>query len=255
MEDQQLSKWINKTLTDASGRIYTVHPNKCDCFYLQLLLINVHYQKSFPNLRTVNGELCATYGEGCQHLHFLEHDTHWDYSLRDAVISSNSHQIRTLFPIISSTCFPSNPIDWWTRYKDDMSDDILHQMSTKTSIPNLHLSDEIHKEALILVGDISLMISNKLLPQSSMSAPHAYDTLKILNYRTGRIFFFDAPGGTENFFSIALILATIRSQNGIASHLLMNNWFGLKHCQYTENIIFRLQEIKKYLNNQRKMWR
>lgn len=242
--------------TDALGRIYTVHPSNDECFYLRLLLVNVRGPTSFQHLRTVNGELCGTYREACQRLRLLENDTHWDYTLRDAVISSNAHQIRTLFSIIISTCFPSNPIDLWTKYKDDMSDDILYQMRTRTSNPDLQLSDEIHNEALILIEDMCLMISNKVLPQLGMTAPnrpmhdafnqelkrekqydcdalkesvrtnvpllnrqqkHAYDTLmKVVNDGTGGMFFLDAPGGTGKTFLIALILATIRSQNGIA---------------------------------------
>lgn len=52
--------------TDALGRVYTVHPNNPECFYLRLLLVNVRGPTSFENLRTVNGELCATYREACQ---------------------------------------------------------------------------------------------------------------------------------------------------------------------------------------------
>lgn len=66
--------------------------------------------------------------EACQRLRLLENDTHWDCTLADAVISSHPHQIRTLFSIIISTCFPSNPIDLWAKYKNDMADDILHRV-------------------------------------------------------------------------------------------------------------------------------
>lgn len=74
--------------TDALGRVYTVHPNNPECFYLRLLLVNVRGPTSFENLRTVNGELCATYREACQRLNLLEDDSHWDDTLADAVISS-----------------------------------------------------------------------------------------------------------------------------------------------------------------------
>ncbi|KAL1516386.1 hypothetical protein ABEB36_000305 [Hypothenemus hampei] len=123
----------NVFYTEALGRIYTVHPSNDECFYLRLLLVNVRGPTSFQHLRTVNGELCSTYKEACQHLQLLENDTHWESTLQDAVISSNAHQIRTLFSIIISTCFPSKPIDLWTKYKNDMSDDILHQMRIRTS--------------------------------------------------------------------------------------------------------------------------
>ncbi|XP_063907805.1 uncharacterized protein LOC135125948 [Zophobas morio] len=63
--------------SDALGRIYTVHPNNDECYYLRLLLVNVRAPISFKQLRTVNGQLCATYREACQLLHLLENDSHW----------------------------------------------------------------------------------------------------------------------------------------------------------------------------------
>lgn len=95
--------------SDALGRIYTVHPGNQECFYLRLLLINVHGPTSFQNIRAVDNVLCATFREACQKLGLLEDDTHWDQALDDASISASPHQIRTFFAIILSTCFPSNP--------------------------------------------------------------------------------------------------------------------------------------------------
>lgn len=102
--------------TDALGRIYTVHPSNAECYYLRLLLINVRGPTSFENIRTVDGVLCTTYREACQRLQLLEDDIHWDYTLSEAIISAHPHQIRTLFSIIVATCFPSKPIDLWTKY-------------------------------------------------------------------------------------------------------------------------------------------
>lgn len=75
--------------TDALGRIYTVHPNNAECYYLRLLLVNVRGPTSFENLRTVDGILCTTYREACRRLHLLEDDTHWNDTLSDASVSSS----------------------------------------------------------------------------------------------------------------------------------------------------------------------
>lgn len=88
----------------------TIHPNMVECYYLRLLLVNVVGPRSFEDLRIVNGHLCATYREACEHLGLLENDAHWDSSLHDASIASYPHQIRMLYAIIISTCFPSYPI-------------------------------------------------------------------------------------------------------------------------------------------------
>lgn len=223
---------------------------------MRLLLVNVRGPTSFQHLRTVNGVLCSTYREACQYLRLLENDTHWDHTLEDAVISSNAKQIRTLFSIILSTCFPSTPTDLWHKYKDHMAEDILHQMRLRTSNADLQMNEEIHNEALILIEDMCLMLTNKVLTQLGMIAhnrpmhdsfdqelrrearydsetlremvdrtvpllnqqqKYAYDTLmKVVNDGSGGFYFLDAPGGTGKTFLLSLILATIRSQNGIA---------------------------------------
>ncbi len=61
---------------ETMGRLYTVHPNMVECYYLRLLLVNVVGPRSFEDLRTVNGHLCATYHEACEHLGLLEDDAH-----------------------------------------------------------------------------------------------------------------------------------------------------------------------------------
>ncbi|XP_060846147.1 ATP-dependent DNA helicase PIF1-like [Rhopalosiphum padi] len=242
--------------TDAIGRIYSVHPSNDECFYLRLLLVNVRGPTSFQQLRTVDGELCGSYREACQRLQLLENDAHWDQTLNDAVISSHAHQIRTLFSIIIPTCFPSNPIDLWIKYKDYMCDDILYQIQNRMGNPNIQISEEIYNEALISIEDMCLIMSNKLLIQLGLTAPnrpmhdafnqelhrerlydlnalkeliqtnlpllneqqkYVFETLmNVTNDETGGIYFLDAPGGTGKTFLISLILATIRSQNKIA---------------------------------------
>ncbi|XP_069968843.1 uncharacterized protein [Bactrocera oleae] len=217
---------------------------------------NVRGPTSFQQLRTVDGELCGSYREACQRLQLLENDAHWDQTLNDAVISSHAHQIRTLFSIIISTCFPSNPIDLWIKYKDYMCDDILYQIRNRMGNPNIQISEEIYNEVLISIEDMCLIMSNKLLIQLGLTAPnrpmhdafnqelhreklydlnslkeliqtnlpllneqqkYVFETLmKVTNDETGGIYFLDAPGGTGKTFLISLILATIRSQNKIA---------------------------------------
>ncbi|KAF2898048.1 hypothetical protein ILUMI_08127 [Ignelater luminosus] len=232
-QGQPVPGYENIYSTDASGRIYTVHPNNYE----------------------FNGEFCATYREACQRLHLLEDDVHWDHTLADAVISSISHQIRTLFAIIISTCFPSSPHNLWNKYKENMAEDILHRVRSIMANPELELSSEIHNEVLISLEDLCVMMSGKMLNELGMSAPNrpmndafnrefererqydttalsesvqskvpllnqkqktAYDTIiKAVNDGNGGIFFIDAPGGTGKTFLISLILDTIRAQSQI----------------------------------------
>ncbi|EFN61253.1 Uncharacterized ATP-dependent helicase YHR031C, partial [Camponotus floridanus] len=255
-QGQPVPGYVNIYSTDALGRIYTVHPRNDECFYLRLLLVNVRGPNSFQFLRTVDGELCATYREACQRLHLLEDDVHWDHTLADAVISSTSQQIRSLFAIIISTCFPSSPYNLWNKYKDNMAEDILHRVRSITANPELEICSEIYNEVLICLEDLCVMMSGKMLNELGMPAPNrpmhdafnrefererqydtnalsqsvqnkvpllnqqqktAYDTIiKAINDGNGGIFFIDAPGGTGKTFLISLILDTIRAQGQIA---------------------------------------
>lgn len=115
--------------------------------------------------------MCDTYREVCQRLGLLENDTHWAHTLKDAVISLNTKQIRKLFSTILSTFF-STPIDIWNKYKHHMAKDILHQMRLRISNTDLYMNEEIHNEALILIEDNCLMLTNKGLIQLGMTMPN-----------------------------------------------------------------------------------
>ncbi|GFV18973.1 helitron_like_N domain-containing protein [Trichonephila clavipes] len=156
--------------SDALDRLYTVHPNNTECFYLRLLLINIRGPISFQDLRTVNGQLCATYRQACQELNLLENDAHWDTARDDASNTARPQQIRTLFAIILTSCFPSNPKDLWEKYKDYMSEDILHRLRAVNQNPDIQFTPNVYNEALILIEDICLTIANKALVQLGMPA-------------------------------------------------------------------------------------
>lgn len=154
---------------DALNRIYTVHPRNDECFYLYLLLVNVRGQTSIENLRIAYGKLCSNIEEpinvfGCQRMILI--------GIVNAAISSNAQQIRTSFSIIISIKFTSKSIDMWTKYKNNTFDNILNQMHTIISNPDLQFNEEIHNEELTLIEDMGLIISNKVLPYSGMTVPN-----------------------------------------------------------------------------------
>lgn len=246
----------NVYASDALGRVYTVHPNNAECYYLRMLLIYVKGPTSFSHLRTVDGEECQTYREACQRLQLLETDQHWETTLMDASASCHPRQMRTLFAIILTTCSPSNPKHIWEKFKEGLSEDILHHVRTVSRDNTILFSHNIFNEALIKIEDICLAINNKTLIQLGMVAPErsafhifdqdllreqqfdvedlrtfvaakkpllveeqqsAYDKIiTAVTNGTGGLFFLDAPGGTGKTFLISILLAQIRSGNGIA---------------------------------------
>jgi len=131
------------------------HPNNNECFYLHLLLVNVCRSTSFTFLHTVNDELYATYQEVGQCLHLFEDDIHWKYTLTDVILST-AHQIQSRFAINISTCFSLNRLHLWTKYKDNMAEDILHRMHTMITNPELEFNVDGHNEALIYIEHLCL---------------------------------------------------------------------------------------------------
>lgn len=95
--------------SDAIGRVYTIHPNNAECYFLRMLLHSVRGPTCFDDLKTIEGELCSSYRETCEKLGLLEDDQHWDLTLTEASLFSVASKIRSLFAIIITTCTPSNP--------------------------------------------------------------------------------------------------------------------------------------------------
>ncbi|XP_044584015.1 uncharacterized protein LOC123264663 [Cotesia glomerata] len=137
-----------------------------------------------------------------------------------------------------------------------MTDDILHQHRIRCHDLTITFSDEMYNEALITIEDLCIVIANLPLSNFGMNSPNraASDLMNTemnreLQYSTvemaaivarnvpqmneeqrtiydrimlavsagqGGFFFLDAPVGTGKTFVISLILAEIRSNNGIA---------------------------------------
>ncbi|GBP86167.1 hypothetical protein EVAR_57871_1 [Eumeta japonica] len=126
----------------------------------------------FESLRTVNSIVYPTFRAAYQELNLLENDNHWDTTLAEASISASPSQIRTLFSIIISTCFPSKPSDLWNKYKDNMSEDILHQIRISSRSSDFEASEEVHNQALLLIEDMCYVMCVSLLVRLEIPAPH-----------------------------------------------------------------------------------
>lgn len=68
------------------GRVYTVHPNNEECYFLRILLHRVKGPCSFQDLKKVEGHQCQSFREACFELGLLEDDKHWDNALVEASI-------------------------------------------------------------------------------------------------------------------------------------------------------------------------
>ncbi|UYV75653.1 hypothetical protein LAZ67_13000856 [Cordylochernes scorpioides] len=157
--------------SDAIGRVYTVHPNFEECFYLRMLLHSVRGPTSFAALRTINGVLCQTYKEACLHLGLLENDQQWYHCILEAVLSASPLKIRELFAIVLTCCHPTNPQDIWAQFKEPMSADILILARQQANDGLSQLTYEMSNQALILLEQKVLQMTGFHLTKFGMRSP------------------------------------------------------------------------------------
>ena len=112
--------------SDTIGRVFAVHPNNRECYYLRILLHHVRGPLSFVNLRTVNGLVCRTYQEACSKLGLLQGDNHWSDTLQEAAVSQQPTKLRDLFAVMIASCELNSPNDLWIKFRCDLSEDYLY---------------------------------------------------------------------------------------------------------------------------------
>ncbi|GFT35817.1 ATP-dependent DNA helicase [Trichonephila clavipes] len=109
-----VSIYLNQT---PWGDYFTVSPRHTECFYLRLLLVNVTGPLSFQDIRKVNGQQYPTYKDACLALRLLEDDNQWECMLAEVALNCTAIQIRRLFAIVLTTCFPARAQILWEIHK------------------------------------------------------------------------------------------------------------------------------------------
>ena len=233
---------------DALGRVYTVHSNNQECFYLRMLLHEVRGPTSYQDLKMVN-DLCPTFRSACQQRGLLKSDRQWHETIQDAILTTSPAQIRRLFAMVLSICHPADPGDLWDSYKDSMADDYLHQYHCQMKNMTLPYHDQIYNKGLVDIENHTYnMACQKLdtygLPSPDRSVQQQLQTEIIrettynkeqlekfvkdneekllpeqhmayhnilcrVHDRLGGFVFLDAPGGTGKTFLLNLILAKV----------------------------------------------
>jgi hypothetical protein len=242
--------------TDALGRVYTVHPNNFECFFLRLLLHTIRGPTSFEALRTVNDRVCATFREACQLHGLLEDDNQWHATMSEAATAQSPAILRNLFALILITCGPSDPKQLWESYKESLTEDILREARRQNPAMNLDYTPDMFNQVLLILEDKILQMGGKNLEKYQLPTPQrnlgnrlssemlretSYDVKELNAYvaanepllvsdqraaynailcliqkKAGGIIFLDAPGGTGKTYVINLLLAKIRKESNIA---------------------------------------
>ncbi|KAL8563363.1 hypothetical protein ACOMHN_008202 [Nucella lapillus] len=118
-------QWQKRKRGKAIGRMYTISPRQGECYFLRLLLNVVKGPKSYDDLKTVNGEVCATFREACQKQSLLEDDQHLQLAMEEACANQSPKLLQDLLAIILMSCNPSQPGHLRVNFRDHLAEDFL----------------------------------------------------------------------------------------------------------------------------------
>ena len=209
----------------------------------------------WTDLKTVNGIVHPTYKKACHELGILQDDHEHEMCLQESALKDMPRQLRSLFAMILVYCEPADCGNLWTKFKNNMCDDIKHKLQEN----GISFTDkEIENETLKLLQtelesmDRSLaeyegmppvnkemtvklehqVIQDELYNRSIQEAkyqdirshlnPEQLCILQkvvgtVLNENsTGKLYVINSPGGYGKTFLFTAILCAVRCKGKIA---------------------------------------
>ena len=143
-------KWTKCKRGRCIGPTYTTNPAQGERHYFHLLLHHVSGAMSFTDLKiSPDGNIQRTYKEAAMKLGLLESDDEWDHCLSEAAISFMPKQLCSLFVTVLIFGEPTKPGVLWGRYKEEMGDDIMKQISMSHQVSGQNLRMYTDNEVLI----------------------------------------------------------------------------------------------------------
>uniref|UniRef100_A0A8D9B6G9 ATP-dependent DNA helicase n=1 Tax=Cacopsylla melanoneura TaxID=428564 RepID=A0A8D9B6G9_9HEMI len=154
------------------GRVYTVHPNNTECYYLRLLLHKVRGPVSFQRLKIVDGIEFPSFHATCLAMGLLEDDSHWDETLREAAVSDSAKKIRELFAVMLVFCQIANPLRLWENHKASLSEDFLFQIEqTNQGLVSSGQMSVVYNKSLVELEDAVLSLCGQSLENYNLPTP------------------------------------------------------------------------------------
>ena len=135
--DWKECRWkCRKRSSQCVGRLPFVHPSDKERWCLKQLLCALPGATSWDDLKTVLDDtgapvVCATFEEACRQRGMLENDDLWCAGMDEAVKQSMPCQLRMMFVEMLTFCSISDPVRFWNRYKQSLSEDYLYDVDTK----------------------------------------------------------------------------------------------------------------------------
>ncbi|XP_065315372.1 uncharacterized protein LOC135924248 [Gordionus sp. m RMFG-2023] len=228
---------LRKKRLNVISRMYSVHPNSGERFFLRLLLLHVCGATSFDYLKTINGILMSTFKEAAIKRNLLSDDKEWESCLEEGSIYQMPSQLRSTFAFICIFCQPENPAYLWNRFRFMMIEDYLRQYSEVIAI-NMALMDieNVFLDHGLCCQSFDLPSPTKIPPKQHYDAhveaadsierisklnrlqKYAFDliiqAIELENI-PGRYFFVDGPGGLGKTYLYNTLMCCIRAKNQI----------------------------------------
>ena len=151
--------------SEVIGRVYAVHPKQQECFFLRLLLHHKRGPCSFDDLLTIDARKCQTFREACNCMGLLEEDLHWAMAMQEAAMRAGASTLRALFAVILTTCDVADPLAIWSAYRNDMTDDILHQSTREARQPDMDYTDDMYNECIFRLQELVQQMSGQKLEE------------------------------------------------------------------------------------------
>ena len=235
--------------TRVIGRLPAINPAAGEKYYLYLLLLTKPGATSFADLKTVTGILHETFQAAAIAAGLCDSDQHYHDAVSDALSIATPKRARSLLALILACCDVADPLNLWTTFQEDLSQDFQHagmhlELACDAALEDLqkHLTRhgltcqhfslpmpssfdlqayrfrELRAE---LEYDAAAEAAQAQEMRESMDSfplqAEAFDAIvHAIDNNEGAIFFVDGPGGSGKSFLFEAILHYVRGLNEIA---------------------------------------
>jgi len=114
-------------------RLYTVSPKNQELFHLRLLLLHVRGPTCFQDLLSFNGVVYDSFLKAAQARGIASNNNEWEETIREAVAVQSPKQLRQLFGFICGLNFPTNALQLWEQFKNEMCEDFFNRFNEEVS--------------------------------------------------------------------------------------------------------------------------
>ena len=106
------------------GRLVSVSATDVERFHLRMLLLHVAGAQSYDDIRTVDGQLCATFREAARRRGLLADDTEWERCMTEAALFRMPRQLRSLFATLCAYNAVGDAAALWEHHAASLTEDL-----------------------------------------------------------------------------------------------------------------------------------